>query len=545
MTIVLGDNSTSGFTGSAFNLTTPKQLEGGIHEIVLPAGQKITEFGLLWMATPANGTTGTRSFQMGIYDLDTETLISSTATTISYNTATLVAGGANVHVKSSGLSIDLSAYAGKRIGIGLASPSAGSGSGFVVGIRTLAGSTRNNHSTAQASLPATFAVTSSTANSSWGAYAILDDVSPPSVSLDSVTPSPVTNAQTLTAIISGNMASGSASLVSGGLEVSQAVGSWAYDSGTGKTTVVAPVVQGGLAFGVITAKYVSGATTLTQSITLSPIAGNIQVAISGGLTDPGYIFEQLASGSVGNVSHVEHTDSPNTVVSAQGAISQSIVRPFQARARDGSDNTWGPFSTIYTVATAVANGVSAVASVGAVAASGAVVARPVGLGVAASIGDAIGLGQAIVQPTGVAAFCQVGTFVPYVPGFSAPLGVMCVCDVGGVVASATVSGVSLQQVKNYLDVIHDGDDEKLQLLLDAASDEAMNFMDRTNLEYWGAGSCCDSVDISTLSRDMPPSVKLGILILVQAAYQASPVDQEQLRKVAEVKLMPHRCRLGV
>ncbi|QEY18910.1 phage gp6-like head-tail connector protein [Cellvibrio sp. KY-GH-1] len=108
-----------------------------------------------------------------------------------------------------------------------------------------------------------------------------------------------------------------------------------------------------------------------------------------------------------------------------------------------------------------------------------------------------------------------------------------------------MSGVSLQQVKNYLDVIHDGDDEKLQLLLDAASDEAMNFMDRTNLEYWGAGSCCDSVDISTLSRDMPPSVKLGILILVQAAYQASPVDQEQLRKVAEVKLMPHRCRLGV
>lgn len=173
---IIGDNTTSGFTGSAFNLTTPKQMEGGIHQVTLSQNQKLTEFGILWMATPSNGTTGTRSLQLGLYDLDTDTLISGTTTTISFDTAALVAGGTNVHVKSAGLSVDLSAHAGKRVGIGIAPPSAASGSGFVVGIRTLSGSSRNNHSAAQATLPSTFAVTSTTANSSWGVYAITETI---------------------------------------------------------------------------------------------------------------------------------------------------------------------------------------------------------------------------------------------------------------------------------------------------------------------------------------------------------------------------------
>lgn len=107
-----------------------------------------------------------------------------------------------------------------------------------------------------------------------------------------------------------------------------------------------------------------------------------------------------------------------------------------------------------------------------------------------------------------------------------------------------MSELNLEVAKQYLDVIHNADDEKLQLLLDAAEDEALQFMDRENLSYWG--DCCSESSSGVSSGEpMPPSVRLGILILLQAAYQATPADQEQLRKIAETKLMPYRCKLGV
>jgi hypothetical protein len=108
-----------------------------------------------------------------------------------------------------------------------------------------------------------------------------------------------------------------------------------------------------------------------------------------------------------------------------------------------------------------------------------------------------------------------------------------------------MSALTLDQVKNYLDVIHAGDDEKLQLLLEAAEDEARNYMDRDNLTDWYSCPCSEPASEPVSEVPMPASVKLGILILVQAAYQAAPAEQEQLRKVAEIKLHPYRCRLGV
>lgn len=113
-----------------------------------------------------------------------------------------------------------------------------------------------------------------------------------------------------------------------------------------------------------------------------------------------------------------------------------------------------------------------------------------------------------------------------------------------------MSDLTLSEVKAYLDVIHSADDAKLQLLLDAAEDEALQYMDRDNLTDWSGCSCISSVDSEPASEpvseiSMPGSVRLGILILVQAAYQASPADAEQLRLVAEKKLFPYRCRLGV
>lgn len=106
-----------------------------------------------------------------------------------------------------------------------------------------------------------------------------------------------------------------------------------------------------------------------------------------------------------------------------------------------------------------------------------------------------------------------------------------------------MSELTLDEVKSYLDVFHSADDSKLTLLLEAAEDEALQFLDRENLTDWG--DCCEETSETVSEMAMPGSVKLAILILVQGAYQASPAEQEQLRKVAETKLMPYRCNLGV
>ena len=100
-----------------------------------------------------------------------------------------------------------------------------------------------------------------------------------------------------------------------------------------------------------------------------------------------------------------------------------------------------------------------------------------------------------------------------------------------------MSQITLSEAKGFLDVIHSADDAKLQLLLDAAEDEARAFMNRDDLIEW---------DSNISSTDpIPGSIKMGVLLLLQANYQASPDDVEKLRKAAEVKLMPYRLDLGV
>lgn len=439
---IIGDPSTAEFTGAAFNLTAPKQFEGGIHEAVLNSGQRLIEYGVLWMPTPSNGTSGNRSISVCLYDLDTDIPLAGTATAINYDTAALVAGNAAVHVKAT-LAVDISAHAGKRVGLGLAPPSAASNSGFKVGIRALVGPKRNNHSTSQATLPSPFVVTSSTADSSWGIYAVTEDIDPgpdptPDPSLDGVSPDTATNDQSLTAVISEQVAPGDVDLVAGALVVEQPVTSWTYSAGTNKTTVVSAIAQGGLPFGTLTARYTSGGTVLSEDVLLQPIAGNIQVAISNGLTEPGYIFEQLESGNVANITHVEHTDSPNTVVSAQGAITQTIVRPFQARARDGSDNTWSAFATIITAAVAEPDGVAAQGALGAASISVIAVVRPAGVVGMAALGAVAVSAGGVAKPVGVAAVGRVGHVGSSQSAIATPLGVDGVVMMGVVTASGEV-----------------------------------------------------------------------------------------------------------
>lgn len=101
--------------------------------------------------------------------------------------------------------------------------------------------------------------------------------------------------------------------------------------------------------------------------------------------------------------------------------------------------------------------------------------------------------------------------------------------------------VSLADAKAYLDVIQDDDDAKLQQLLAASIDEAMQFLDRREDDLVSEGEGWDS----SSETGVPDSVRLGILILLQANYQALPADAAQLRTIAQIKLMPYRKGLGV
>jgi hypothetical protein len=100
-----------------------------------------------------------------------------------------------------------------------------------------------------------------------------------------------------------------------------------------------------------------------------------------------------------------------------------------------------------------------------------------------------------------------------------------------------MSVITLSEAKSFLDVIHNSDDSKLQLLLDAAEDEARMFMNRDDLIEWNS-------NIST-TDPVPGSIKIGVLLLLQANYEASPDDAEKLRRAAEIKLMPYRLEMGV
>lgn len=118
-----------------------------------------------------------------------------------------------------------------------------------------------------------------------------------------------------------------------------------------------------------------------------------------------------------------------------------------------------------------------------------------------------------------------------------------------------MSRIPLAEAKAFLDVIHVHDDAKLQGLLDGAEQEALDFMDRQDFD----SLCPECGDIDTDAHNeasdylseitaeygMPGSVRTGVLWLLQAAYQATPVDAEKLRTSAERLLFPHRCNLGV
>ena len=93
-----------------------------------------------------------------------------------------------------------------------------------------------------------------------------------------------------------------------------------------------------------------------------------------------------------------------------------------------------------------------------------------------------------------------------------------------------MSVISLTDAKAFLDVIHSSDDVKLGNLLEAAEDEAAKFLNVASLDEW---------------TELPFSIFIGVLLLLQANYQAPPDDIPKLRMAAETKLMPYRVEMGV
>ena len=121
-----------------------------------------------------------------------------------------------------------------------------------------------------------------------------------------------------------------------------------------------------------------------------------------------------------------------------------------------------------------------------------------------------------------------------------------------------MSIITLAEAKAFLDVIHASDDEKLQALLDGAELEALDFMSRRDFteicvpwpedhEDYESDTLVVGEQMSDVVADygMPASVRTGILMMLQASYQASPDDQMKLRKIAETLIFPYRCGLGV
>lgn len=495
---IIGNNTILG-TSANFTLTSPKLLYGTSQEVVLNANQRVKACHLYWSGD-GGFPTDTGNIPIGLYDVTTgtKTLISTTVTNIPYNNVTLAVGGAQ-WIDVTGLTIDLSAYSGKTIGVGVGTPATVS-KGIAIRLGTVTGASRSNYNTSQATLPSTFTISTTSSNQAWSVYFETEDIpaatatptgvsgtgtagtavatgaatamptgvsstgnigtatatgsstaipagvsatgavgtaiamtsgmaTPSGVSgtgsvgtatavssgtiIQSITPSPANIGTTVSVVMTGNMPTGTVDVL-GTVTVSQRVGTWTYNAGTNTTTATFALDQGGNLFGTVAVKATpAGHTSAQSNITLSPISGNAAQNISSPSNAQGSIFEQMPTGNYLNVTQIEYTDSPNTVVDAQGFITQTILGSFTARALDGSDNTWSSFSTIAPIipATAAPIGVFGIATVGTAVAKGAAFISLAGVSGTGLAGTAIASAGAVGMPFGVVGNGAVGTAI--------------------------------------------------------------------------------------------------------------------------------------
>lgn len=343
--MIIGYSSLGG-TSTPISGTTGRLLYGTGQQDVLSENQEAYR---AFIGYAGANNTNMSNFAIGIYDISGGNVTTAPRLcffNLQINNAVEGANTTQRFIEIPLTVFDLSAHAGKTLAIGFADPAANTG--FNIPLTTVAGANRKNHNGANSSMPSTMANASVTSNQAWSMYIETRTKSEtPDPTLDGVTPTPFNNSQQLTATVTGDMAAGTVAMLGDGLAVPQSVVSWSYDSGTNKTTIITNVSQGGIPFGSVTVRYTSGSLVLTSNtLTFNPVSSNAVISIAGPQNGPGYVFEQMESGSYLNVTQLEHNDSPNTVVSSSGMISQAVVRSFQARARDSSDKTWSTFSTI-------------------------------------------------------------------------------------------------------------------------------------------------------------------------------------------------------
>lgn len=118
-----------------------------------------------------------------------------------------------------------------------------------------------------------------------------------------------------------------------------------------------------------------------------------------------------------------------------------------------------------------------------------------------------------------------------------------------------MSVTALADIKLALRVIGSSDDVFLQRLTDSAEDEALRFMNRTELptlpldnpgSYDSDGNPILSSEDTPSSEDpVAPSVFTAVVCLVKANFEAGPEDALRLRRVAENMLYPYRILIGV
>lgn len=104
-----------------------------------------------------------------------------------------------------------------------------------------------------------------------------------------------------------------------------------------------------------------------------------------------------------------------------------------------------------------------------------------------------------------------------------------------------MSYIDLSEVKDFLNVIHTSDDTKLQLLLNGAEQQALDFMNRNSF----AEICEEDSNFDSDTARMPDNVRVGIYFIVQAMYHATPDDNAVLMRAAEALIMPYRCEMGI
>lgn len=103
-----------------------------------------------------------------------------------------------------------------------------------------------------------------------------------------------------------------------------------------------------------------------------------------------------------------------------------------------------------------------------------------------------------------------------------------------------MSIITVATIKEDLRITQDDDDSLLQILLDAAEDEALQFLDMDQLP-----TITPTSEITSESQ-LVPSVYSAVFFLVRSKYDAADaVEIQGLRSCAETLLMPYREQLGI